>query len=402
MGKDLKGKEIGKGFTQKKDGRYEARAVINGEKISLSGFNLSELKRQFEKEKRILQNKDITTRSDVTLQEWFDIWFDTYKKQTLKPSAVDSYKRKYVNTFDRHIGLVKMNELTQMVVQTAVNELLNEQYSFKTIRNALGILKGCLDTAIGNGLIEKNVCFGVIVPTYSEVTDERRVLSKEEQRIFLEEVETSFYKEVYHFMLCTGVRVGEMGALRWDDIDFKNNFITISKSLSCVYSNGKKKLMVTSPKTKNSVRKIPFFGETKQILLEQKAKQEELKKKLGKKWRSEDSVEGLDNLVFTSSLGSPITRYVLATDMRSISKEINNRELINAIAEGRPPQAFEFVHPHALRHTFATRCFEKKMAPGVVQKIMGHANINMTMSYTHVLDDILQNEVKGMGNFLDE
>ena len=402
MGKDLNGKELGKGFTQKKDGRYEARAVINGEKICMSGFNLSELKRQFEKEKRNLQRKDISTRSDVTLSEWFEVWFNTYKKQTLKPTAIDSYKRKFVNTFGRHIGFIKMNSLTQLIVQTAVNDLLAENYSFKTIRNALGVLKGCLDSAMGNGLIEKNVCLGVIVPTYSEVTEERRVLSKEEQRIFLEEVENSFYKEVYHFMLSTGVRVGELGALRWEDIDFKNNFISINKSLSCVYSNGKKTLMVTSPKTKNSIRKIPFFGETRQILLDQKVKQDDLKRRLGNKWRSENSVEGLDNLVFTSSLGSPITRYVLSTDMRSISKDINNKELINANSEGRPAKAFDFVHPHALRHTFATRCFEKKMTPGVVQKIMGHANINMTMSYTHVLDDMLKSEVSVMGNFFDE
>lgn len=402
MGKGLNGKELGTGFTQKKDGRYEARATINGEKICLSGYNLSELKKDFEKAKRSLQKKDISTCSDVTLQEWFDVWFNTYKLQTLKPTATDSYRRKFVNTFGRHLGFIKMNELSQLAVQTAVTDLLAENYSFKTIRNALGVFKGCLDSAIGSGLIEKNVCLGVIVPTYEEVSEDRRVLTKEEQKIFLDEVENSFYKEVYHFMLCTGVRIGELGALRWEDIDFNNNFVSINKSLSCVYSNGKKKLMVTSPKTKNSTRKIPFFGETKQILLAQKEKQTELKRKLGDKWRGNDEIEALDNLVFTSSLGSPITRYVLATDMRNVSKDINNKELINANAEGRPAKAFEFVHPHALRHTFATRCFEKKMTPGVVQKIMGHSNINMTMSYTHVLDDMLQNEVSNMGNFLDE
>ena len=153
-------------------------------------------------------------------------------------------------------------------------------------------------------------------------------------------------------------------------------------------------------KAKNSFRKIPFFGETKQILLAQKEKQNNLKKQLKERWRHAEELGNVD-LVFTSSMGSPVTRYVLEHDMRQISKDINAIEMYNASIERRPTVAFEYVHPHALRHTFATRCFEKGMSVEVVQKIMGHANINMTMSYTHVLDDVLKTEVSKVGNFLD-
>ena len=100
-------------------------------------------------------------------------------------------------------------------------------------------------------------------------------------------------------------------------------------------------------------------------------------------------------------MGSPVTRYVLEHDMRQISKEINMTELYNAMREGRPVVEFENVYPHALRHTFATRCFEKGMSVETVQKIMGHSSINMTMSYTHVLDDVLKIEASKVGNFLD-
>jgi integrase len=400
MGKDLKGKELGVGLGQRKDGRYEARAVVNGVKIAIYNFNLSELKREFEREKEKAKRSNVVHCPDVTVMEWFDAWFEQYKKPTLKPTGVATYKRKFVNTYGKQLGFVKVKELNQFIIQTATTELVNQGYKFKSIRDALSVLKLMLDAAVGNCIIDYNPALGIIVPTYAETKEERRVLTKQEQKTFLDKIESSFYKELYHFMLLTGVRVGEMGALQWSDIDFENEFININHSLTCHYVKGKKTLMITTPKTKNSFRKIPFFGETKQILLAQKEKQKELKKQLGDRRRGSEELENAD-LVFTTSMGSPVTRYVLEHDMRQVSKDINAIELYNATREGRETVAFDHLHPHALRHTFATRCFEKGMGVETVQKIMGHANINMTMSYTHVLDDVLKQAASNVGNFSD-
>jgi len=400
MGKDLKGKELGVGLGQRKDGRYEARAVVNGVKIAIYDFNLNELKREFEREKEKAKRSNVVHCPDVTVMEWFDAWFEQYKKPTLKPTGVVGYKRKFVNTYGAQLGFVKVKELNQFIVQTATSELVNKGYKFKTIRDALAVLKLMLEAAVGNCVIDYNPALGIIVPTYAETKEERRVLSKQEQKTFLDKIESSFYKELYHFMLLTGVRVGEMGALQWSDIDFENEFINIYHSLTCHYVKGKKTLMMSTPKTKNSFRKIPFFGETKQILLAQKEKQKELKKQLGDRWRGSEELDNAD-LVFTTSMGSPVTRYVLEHDMRQVAKDINTIELYNATREGRETVAFDHLHPHALRHTFATRCFEKGMSVETVQKIMGHANINMTMSYTHVLDDMLKKAAVDVGNFLD-
>lgn len=400
MGKDLKGKELGVGLGQRKDGRYEARAVVNGVKIAIYNFNLSELKREFEREKEKAKRSNVVHCSDVTIIEWFSAWFEQYKKPTLKPTGIETYRRKFVNTYGDQLGFIKVKELNQFMIQTATSELINKGYKFKSIRDALSVLKLMLEAAVGNCVIDSNPALGVIVPTYAEVKEERRVLSKEEQKTFLDKIESSWYKELYHFMLLTGVRVGEMGALQWSDIDFENEFVNISHSLTCHYVKGKKTLVIATPKTKNSFRKIPFFGETKQVLLAQKEKQQELKKQLGDRWRGSEELNNAD-LVFTTSMGSPVTRYVLEHDMRQISKDINAIELYNASIEGREIVAFDNLHPHALRHTFATRCFEKSLGVETVQKIMGHANINMTMSYTHVLDDELKKAAVNVGNFLD-
>lgn len=397
MGKDLNGKELGKGISQRKDGRYEARVVINGKRQTFYNTNLAALKREFEKEKYKLSRQNVTACPDVTVLEWFDAWFEQYKKPTLKPSGIEAYKRKFKNTYGALLGNVAINELNQFSVQTATSDLINKGYKAKTIRDALSVLKLMLDSAVSNFVIDVNPCLGIIVPSYDEIKEDRRVLSNAEQKTLLNLTDKTFYKELYRFMLCTGVRVGELGALQWKDIDFKEGFINIKHTLRCQYQNGVKIMELTSPKTKNSYRKIPFFNETKQLLLDQKEKQEELQKQLKDRWRGE-----IEDLVFTTSMGSPVTRYVLESDMRQLTKEIQMTELYDAMSEGRDTIEFQSIHPHCLRHTFATRCFEKGMTAKTVQQIMGHANINMTMSYTHVLDDILKNEASNIGHFLDE
>ena len=122
---------------------------------------------------------------------------------------------------------------------------------------------------MANGLMAINPVVGVVIPKCEKV--ERRVLTVEEQEIFLDYLARtkSWYEEMYKFMLLTGMRIGEVGGLQWEDIDFANRFIYVKRSLSYQYENGKKTMKLTSPKTENSVRKIPFFGETREILEQQ-------------------------------------------------------------------------------------------------------------------------------------
>ena len=199
-------------------------------------------------------------------------------------------------------------------------------------------------------------------------------------------------------MLLTGRRIGEIGGLQWEDIDFVNKFIYVKRTLSYHYENGKRIRKLTSPKTENSVRKIPFFGETKAILEKQFEKIKRKQSDLGERWRKP---EDLGNLVFLTSMGSPIGRYSIESDMRYITKQITDMLNTEALYTGSTPRKFERIHPHALRHTFATRCFEKGMTPRAVQEIMGHANYNTTVSYTHVLDDVKAKEAERLGNFLE-
>lgn len=400
MGKDLKGKELGRGLSQRPDGRYMGRAQIEGHSITLYDRKLKDLKAKLAvavdeaKRSNLLPGVD---GKSVTLSEWFEEWFAKYKAPMLKDGGSPSYKRKFLNYYGTRIGSKPLADIRQIHVQTAIADMLKEGRTSRSVREATGILQSCVEAAIANGLMFLNPVLGVMIPKCEKV--ERRVLTVEEQEIFLGYLKAtkSWYEEMYKFMLLTGMRIGEVGGLQWEDVDFTSRFIYVKRSLTYQYEDGKKIMRLTSPKTENSVRKIPFFGETREVLEKQFEKVKRKREDLGKRWRQPKEY---GNLVFLTSMGSPIGRYSIESDMRYVTQQINDMLKTEALYSGGIPKNFERVHPHALRHTFATRCFEKGMTPRAVQEIMGHANYNTTVSYTHVLDDIKSKEAERVGEFL--
>jgi len=398
MGKDLKGKNLGKGFSQRKDGRYEARATINGVKIDIYDMNLAKLKKDFEQEKARVLREEKNVRPNITFEEWYKEWFEKCKSPQLK-SVVSrkTYDRKIRNTYVSILGKKHMTDITQINVQTATNELVQKEYSERTIREALGVMRECFDIASVNHIVTTNPCTGIAIKD-ANVQAERRVMTHDEQDIFLDEVRGGYYYEPYCILLLTGMRIGEFSGLQWQDIDFVNKQIYIKRSMMTAYIDGKKIEELTTPKTSNSYRTIPFFGETEELLRNWKKKQDVVRKKMGDRWRANPEH---GDLVFTSSVGSPVTRYVIVHDINKVVQNINLKEIYKASAEGRVPKTFEHLHPHAFRHTFATRCFEKGLDPLFIQSIMGHSNYSTTVSYTHILDDTKSREVAKAGNFLD-
>lgn len=398
MGKDLKGKELGKGFSQRKDGRYEARATINGVKIDIYDMNLTKLKKDFEQEKAKMLRNEKNVRQNVTLEEWYKEWFENCKSPQLK-SVVSrkTYDRKVRNTYISILGNKSIKDITQMNIQTATNELVQREYVERTIREALGVMRECFDIAIVNHIVSANPCTGIVIKN-ANMQSERRVMTHEEQNIFLDEVRGSYYYEAYAILLLTGMRIGEFSGLQWQDVDFVNKQIYIKRSMTTAYIDGRKIEELTTPKTSNSYRTIPFFGETEDLFKSWKKKQNEVRKRMGDRWRANPEH---GDLVFTSTVGSPVTRYVIVHDINKVVQNINLKEIYKASSEGRVPKKFEHIHPHAFRHTFATRCFEKGLDPLFVQSIMGHSNYSTTVSYTHILDETKSKEIEKAGNFLD-
>ena len=401
MGKDLKGKELGKRLYQKKDGRYEARAKINGIPIYIVDPKLSVVKEKLKKaEEQAIERRDYRT-GERTLDEYFEEWFDIFKKPSTKITSVPTMKRSYKNYFGTYIGDMKLKDIRSQDIQMVINQHQADGYAASTIRSSLSLIQQCLERAKYDGAIPQNPCYELSVSWEKESNDKLwRYLSHDERVRFLEWVANSWYKEMFYFMLCTGVRVGELGALKWEDIDFKKKVVHVRQSLSCSYNSGVKTMLLTKPKTPNSVRDIPFMGECELMLRSQLKKVQGLRKQLGDRWRSEGE---FDNSVFVTTMGSPVTRHVAEKQVKRVIQEINHAEMISAMKEKREPILMENVFPHALRHTFCTMCFEKGMKIKTVQKLMGHAHYSTTLDiYTHVTEDAMQGEVEKFGSLMGE
>lgn len=396
MGKNLKGKELGKGIRQKKNNVYEARAVVNGISVCVSNLDLKVCMAEFRKAKeQAAQNVDIKNQT-ITLNEWFEEWFTVYKQPHIKETSVFPMKSKFRNTFGNQIGDMRVVDICNIDIQNVINNMKAEGRAVSSMRDALGRVRECLESAKNNRIIPINPCFDITVPWENHQV-ERRFLTVDEQNTFLKKVETDccWYKEMFYIMFLTGMRVGEVGGLKWEDVDFKNKCIHINRSLSIQYEAGVKKMRLTTPKTHNSYRTIPFMGEAEEMFLSQKSKQDAAKKELGSRWRD----EGFENLVFTSSMGSPVIRHSAEKRINRVVDDINKEEIFQAIREKREPVLFEKVYPHAIRHTFCSRCFEKGMNPKYVQGLMGHQHYSTTIDiYTHVTADKMQNEAEKFGN----
>lgn len=208
MGKDLKGKELGTGIRQRKDGRYEARALVKGIEINLYGLNLKELKKDFEQAKeQAKQNVDVRW-NNITLNEWFEEWFTKYKVPVIKETSIFPMKSKYYNTFGKILGDKKIVDILNIDIQEAINTMHQQGRASSSMREVLGRVRECMESAKRNKIIAENPCFEISVP-WENKSKERRFLTKEEQTLFLKTVENNWYKEMLYIMFLTGMRVGD-------------------------------------------------------------------------------------------------------------------------------------------------------------------------------------------------
>lgn len=309
----------------------------------------------------------------ITLSNWFYTWLFNYRKHDLKPSSFERYEGLYRNYIDNSsIGNIKLVDLRTNHIQSYYNSLVAEEgKSPSTIKTINKCLKSCLNQALKEGFIMKNYCTLITLPKGS-ISDKSpiSVLSLEEQQIFMSECINRNNGMIYIIALGTGLRLGELLALKWTDINLKDNFISITKSIKSTYtidSEGNRTFQIIEqePKTKNSIRNVPL-NESIISLLQQHRKNQLLSRD------SNIDIYFDNNLVFSTPTGNYLNESNVRKTFKRILKKCNLKE----------------IRFHDLRHTFATRLFENGIAPKTVQTILGHSDISTTLNiYTHVMKD---------------
>lgn len=208
MGRDLAGKELGAGFSQRPDGRYNARFTDRfGKRRSLYDRNFRDLKRRCKEEVK----KDAThtnVKTELTLDEWYKKWIDVYKYQVRENS-----RRHYSQVYKKHIKPALGKKLITKITTLDIRQ----GYKYETKNKVRIILLDMFNKAIMDDFANKNPVRPIRVERDEQT--ERRVLSSDEQTDFFDACKGTFYDELFTVAVLTGLRPGELCALRWKDID---------------------------------------------------------------------------------------------------------------------------------------------------------------------------------------
>lgn len=369
MGKSLNGKELGKGISQRKDGLYQGRFVNRfGKKQTVYAKTLNEVRQKLRNEQYEDEKSLNVVTKDVTLDEWYQIWMDTCKKncrESTKTTYAGHYRR-----VQKALGWRKLTALNLIIIQQAINELDTDNER----KNSKKILVDMLDKAIDSDLLIKNAAKQVNTVISKEEKKERRVLTVSEAELFLSKAADTFYCNLYVLALETGMRIGELMGLQWADIDFNKNVLRVRRSLCYFCKDGKYVFEWHDTKTHNSKRTIPLTSRALAALKQQRIMRQKILLQ-----HAADSQDEYKDLVFVTRNNRPTQQFIIQECMDVTTRQIQKEH-----------SEFERFSPHCFRHTFATRAIENGMQPKSLQKILGHGSLQLTMDlYCHVTEDTL-------------
>ena len=390
MGKNLKGKELGKGIGQRKDGLYYARCTNkSGQRLEKCFQDLKEARNwQKEQQYRQVHPEIKSAPPKMTVNEWFDFW-QTNLLTGLAPNTVRNYRERYEKNAKALLGKLLLTEVRPMHCKAVFNGMTGT-YAGSTIRQAYIALGAMFKAAKENGLIEKHPMDGVRFDSPIKAVDEIHFLTVSEQKAFLEIAKHSHNYAQYALILETGLRTGEVIGLTWDVIDWENHTLTVNKTME--FRHKQPEWRAGPPKTKKSYRTIPLTDTAYQILRdlylgrEYRKEAPELDKELtyiDRRTAKQAKLHMRDLVFINYRTGMPAKNSSYDTHLYKLCDKAG----------------IEHFCMHALRHTYATRAIESGMQPKVLQKLLGHASIKTTMDrYVHVTDDSMFQAVRQFQN----
>ncbi len=355
---------------QRKDGRWVGSLLLeNGKRKYLYG----KTRREVQEKLRIATNEQkqgiLATGPQQKLASYLIEWLETVQKPAVRATTYVQYRSAIKKHLIPAIGHISLQKLTAQRVQALYAQKLDEGLSPRSVGIIHAVLHSSLENAVKWNLVSRNVTSMVSVPrtTSHEVT----ALNSEQAQKLLEASRGHHLEALVLLAITTGMRRGELLALRWSDIDFENSILFVKRSVNRIPSQG---YVENDPKTRTSKRKIMLPNVAKDVLKEHRERQGLVRVKTGEKWRDMD-------LVFCNHLGGYLHTSHVLTAFHKLVEDA-----------GLPPIRF-----HDLRHSAATILLVKGVHPKVVQELLGHSSIVMTMdTYSHVLPSMQREAMNTM------
>ena len=352
----------------RKDGRWEGRVVVGYDDKGLPKTKNVLAKTKTECVAKLESLKEsvapataVKVRADMPFGEWVEFWYENYSKPMLRPSSQRSYED-FIRLYIRpKLGSVPLNKLTMNDLQQFFNWMRKDGrtlhresrgggLSDNMVRNCHSLCRRALEKAVAERLIVKNPIEECKAPPIRR--KEMHLLSREELQKLLIQARAEGYYEVFLLELTTGLRVGELMALQWDDLNFNTGELRIERQ---VYRT-KEELLIQEPKTKASIRTVILPPPVVEAL-------KEYKKTVSSRW------------MFPSPKKEDAPLAPAAASHR-LSKILSHA-------------GCKKVRFHDLRHVFATNALEHGMDVKTLSTIIGHTSSATTLNiYAHVTSDM--------------
>ena len=403
--KDSKNRVLRSGETERKSGGYQYRWESGDRKRHyVYAKTLDQLrKREKQIEKDNVDGIRLVSMK-MTLNDVYDIWEGL--KKGLKSNTFNNYKYMYNHFVRNDLGQYKIRTLKVTDIRRFYNKLVDVRgLKVSSLDTIQLIIHQVLDLAVQDDLVRKNVSDnGLRELKRMRGIDSipRKSLTIEQQNLFLNYLQnTDKYKHWYPtfaVMIGSGLRVGELTGLRWQDVDLKNNMINVTHTL-VFYDRSKAShtgFGINTPKTKAGYRSVPMIKTVREALINQKQYLE------SNNLKSVDNIDGFQNFIFINRFGHVQHQGTLNKALKRIIRDANC-DVLNR----NPTIDEETLLPdfscHTLRHTFTTRLIESGMNVKVIQEALGHSDIQTTLNiYADVTKELKKQQFAHFDDFIAE
>lgn len=386
--KDKKGRALRKGECQRDNYYIYQFYDLNHQRRVVYAKDLPELR---EKERRIQQdmNDGINAYQGhmITLNEAFERQIEM--RIGLRETTKIFYKEMYDRYVRNIIGNYKVATIRYSDIKKYYLFLMDSRgLKLKSVELTDAIINPVFEMLVRDQIIRSNPIKGVLGELKRAMEYEEkpcRALNMEQQRSLISYVANNpvfcIWYPLIAVMLGTGCRIGEVLGLRWCDLDMKEKVINVDHAL--IYrkgESGKQEYHIVKPKTRAGVRKIPMMNTVYEILIDYK----ESCKKFSKK----EYIDGYTDFIFLNERGKVFRPPYINIILSRICEEYNKEEHARAIAEKREIQLMPHFSCHTLRHTFCARLCENEVNVKVIQELMGHSSIKITMDiYAEITEE---------------